>query len=66
MKNREREVEMMLKAGRQVLDALDGGNADEKMVRQMCEAIRVHNTTLRTEVAIEKLKRTSIAARRAA
>ena len=57
MKNREREVEMLLRAGRDVLTQLEEGTSSPDSIKHIFEAIRVHNTTLRTEIAIEKLKR---------
>lgn len=59
MQNRSREVEMLLKAGRNVLVALEDGTANHGEIKSVFEAIRVHNTTLRTEIAIEKMKRTN-------
>lgn len=58
MKNRDREIEVLLKAGRDVLEALDEG-ANPKALKTVFEAIRVQNTTLRTEIALEKLRRAS-------
>ena len=57
MKDRAQDVEALLKMGRGVMASLESGaTVDVENMKRKFEAIRVHNTTLRTELSIAKVK----------